>query len=169
MAETLFLSNIVGQIDETEKEALKLDLVALIFTVFMEIEKRENISRECFVRARDVLCDLNSELCSQVEEKRFSPVIAIKYHDVCNMTVAQSQKMINEHLMDKLVSTYILPLEAELEKITDMKLYLANFSRKFAAEMAPEIISTWRSINIAIQHTPENEKINSMRISFCGT
>ena len=166
MSETLFLSDIVGQIDEEEKEALKLDLVALIFTVFIEIEKRGKISTECFVRARNVLCDLNSELSALVEEKRFSPIIAIMYHDVCNMTIAQSQKMINEHLMNKLVSDYILPLEAELENTTDMKSYLKIFVRKFAVEMAPEIVSTWRSIDIAIQHIPENEKLNSLTISL---
>jgi hypothetical protein len=160
--DTLFLSDILFDIDDMQKKELILDLAALFFNVFIEIEKREKVSMECYKKARDVIFYLNQELFNEVEDKRFHPMSNIMWHNVCNMSVGQSQKMIKEYLMDKITLNYILPLEEKLENVTNMKEFMKDFIRKFAIEMAPEIRNTWRQINIIIDQIPENEQLNSV-------
>jgi hypothetical protein len=132
----------------------------------LKIENRKKVSTECFIKARDVIFNLNPELFREVENKRFDLRKAFMWHGVCEMSVAQSQKMIEEHLTDKILN-YVSILEKKLENttgenVTDMKELMVNFIHNFAIEMAPEIFSTWHKNNEEIKHIPENKQLNSV-------
>lgn len=146
----LDLSTIAFNYPELEgdvKECFQYDLVALLFSMFSNIE--DQVPMDKFEQALTYTVSFNTNIILKVRQERFHPLCAFMEHEPTDMSVAQCMKYMTEYFKHQIEVIYT----PELKKITmtsgdNMERDLHDFVYRFAVEMAPLIIPCWRHINV---------------------
>ena len=136
------------ELEGDTKECFQYDLVALLFSVFINVEQRAQIPIDKFEQARDHILSFNKELFWEVHKSRFAPICALQWHTPSDMNVAQCMKYMVKYFDHQIQVVYTPELETIIKTSGDnMRHDLHNFVYRFAIEMTPLIVPCWRHVN----------------------
>lgn len=146
--------------DNDYLECFELDIVSILIDIFINVESRNILNHDKFLKAKHYLFNLNPDLLKNVEDKRFHPFCALFWHEPTNMTVAQFRKKIKNYLGNYFFENYVLILEEDLQDIHDdnISTYVQSFCYDFAKETVPKLFSAWKNINFLQGNHPENNE-----------
>jgi hypothetical protein len=154
-----------------DPETIKLDLVAMLFRIYLKIDDRKILPKENYIHARDAIFGLNQELFDEVHKERFIDSNYFKTHEPTGMSVKLFTKRLDEYHAD-LINEYVTILEKDLSIIPnretnddeiyqpasiEMMKYMHNFCKEFFIRMYPEISTSWRIIKQIQTTNPEKD------------
>jgi len=153
-------------------ETIKLDLVSLLFRIFIKMEERKILPTNHYIHARDAIFLLNPDLFKEVEEKRFKSSNFFTIHEPTSMSVKLFTRRLDEYFSSQ-IKDYCVQLEKDLLLIpdctngdattsyqasTEMMAYMHDFCREFFVRVMPEISNAWRVLKQLHITNPEDDE-----------
>lgn len=148
---------------------MKLDLVSMLFRIFLKIDDRKILPIDNYIHARDAIFFLNQELFEEVKKVRFTGSNYFATHEPTGMSVKLFTKRLDEYYTNH-IDEYIATLEKDLLMIPnrvmndeqtnqpasgEMLKYMHNFCKEFFIRMFPEISNGWRVLKQIQTFNPE--------------
>ena len=167
-ANTINFSELLAFTSTSNFELFKLDLVAILFDVFIKVGERELVSMEKYELARDYLFELNTDLFMRVQKERFNNGCALIWHEIVNQTVAQTKSMLTKYFTPDIDFIFVPQLEHIIDSIDEVsgQKSIHKFVFEFATIIGPKIEPAWCEIKIMGETIPEDEKLNKITIGY---